>query len=269
MKRIIVFFLVLVAVSTALIASPTLSSLFPSFSESKLDQLREGTTFEAYTCYGQKTADLAPLGSLGKDIALKGDILYNGFSIAALSFIPYPEKYAEMSEEERRVAIFNLIRSFSTQKGTTYISHLAGDKPTVLIEDAYMVSDPDSYKSRIDDPVSTEVPDHYRCYCYQKDNRFGKNIYSVDYTIKDGDFLMDINNYTRMSYLVVTCVEKGALHMYLEIIETDEGFVLFTMALIRDREPEVRILFITVDLPSAFMRRITALKDWLTIQVNK
>ncbi|MBO4425342.1 MAG: hypothetical protein J5768_07490, partial [Spirochaetales bacterium] len=59
------------------------------------------------------------------------------------------------------------------------------------------------------------------------------------------------------------------LNMYLEVIEAEEGFVLYTMAIVKDREPEVRVLFITVDLPSAFMRRITALKNWLTQRVNE
>ena len=57
--------------------------------------------------------------------------------------------------------------------------------------------------------------------------------------------------------------------MYLEVLETDEGFVLYTMAVVRDQEPEVNILFISVDLTSSFMRRITALKEWFTARVNE
>ena len=268
MKRIFVL-MAAFSVCAALFAAPTLSSLFPSFSEDSLNQLRSGSTFEAYTCYDQKIADIAPLGSLGRDKALIGDRLYKGFSVAAVSFIPYPDSFKNMSEEERRVALYNIIRSVSTQKGLQYISHLEGDKPTTLFEDAYMLSDPDKLKSRIDDPVSTTVPESYSCYCYQKDNRFGKNVYSVKYTIKDTDFLMDINNYSKMKYMGFTCVDKGALNMYLEVIETEEGFVLYTMAIVKDREPEVKVLFITVDLPSAFMRRITALKNWLVQRVNE
>ena len=268
MKRTILL-LAILSLGATLFAAPSLSSLFPSFSESQIQQLKDGATFEAYTNEGQRIADIAPLGSFGRNKALIGDRLYKGFSVAALSFIPYPEKYQNMTEEERRVALYNVIRSVSTQKGIKYISHLEGDKPTTLFEDAYMLSNPDNMKSRIDDPVSLEVPESYSCYCYQKDNRFGKNVYSVKYTIKDTDFLMDINNYSKMKYMGFTCVEKGALNMYLEVIETEEGFLLYTMAVVKDREPEVKVLFITVDLPSAFMRRITALKDWLAQRVNE
>ena len=252
-----------------LFAAPSLSSLFPNFSAEKIDSLMKGNTVEAYTCYGDKIADIAPLGSLGRSKALTGDRLYKGFSVAALSFIPYPDRFRTMSEEERRVELYNIIRSISTQKGLQYISHLAGDKPAVLFEDAYMISDPDNKNSRIDDPVSTSVPTSYSCYCMQKDNRFGKNVYSVNYSINEGDFLMDINNYTTMKYMGFTCVDKGDLNMYLEVVETDEGFLLYTMAIAKNRDPEVKVLFITVDLPSAFMRRITALKEWFVIRVNE
>ena len=64
-------------------------------------------------------------------------------------------------------------------------------------------------------------------------------------------------------------MDKGILNMYLEVLETDEGFVLYTMAIVRDQEPEVSILFISVDLTNSFMRRITALKEWFTDRVNE
>ena len=249
-------------VCTTLFASTSLEELFPSFSEQQISQLREGAVFEAYTDEGDSIAAISPLGSFGRNIALVGDRIYNGFALAGLSFIPFPEKYKTMDESERKVELFNLLRSISTQKGIKYISHLAGEKPVVLFEDSYMISNPDDKKSRIADPISDSVPEEYSCYSYQKDNRFGKNVYSIKYSINGGDFLMDITNYTAMKYMGFSCVEKGTLHMYLEVIETDEGFVLYTVATVYGREPQVKVLFITVDLPSAFMRRITALKEW-------
>ena len=78
---------------------------------------------------------------------------------------------------------------------------------------------------------------------------------------------MEIGNYTPIKYMGFSCVEKGALHMYLEVIEAEEGFVLFTNAMI-SREPQVKVLFITVDLPSAFLRRTTALSNWFEERIN-
>ena len=82
----------------SLFAAQTLSDLFPDFSEEKIGKLRNGETFEAYTCYGNKIADIAPAGSLGRAKAIIGDRLYKGFSVAALSFIPYPENFRTMSD---------------------------------------------------------------------------------------------------------------------------------------------------------------------------
>lgn len=268
MKKILTLSVLLV-VCASVFAAPSLSELFPKLSEENLAELRSGKTLEAYTNKGDRIADISPLGSLGRSTALTGDRLYKGFCVAALSFIPYPEKYLSMTDEQRSVELFNILRSISTQKGLQYISHLAGDKPQVLFQDSYMISNPDDKNSRIADPVSDSVPSEYSCWCMQKDNRFGKNVYSLKYTIKDGDFLMNINNYTAMKYMGFTCVDKGILNMYLEVLETDEGFVLYTMAVVRDQEPEVNILFISVDLTSSFMRRITALKEWFTARVNE
>ena len=267
MKRILTILSTLLLCSS-LFALPTLNRLFPTLSPEKFDRLVSGETFEALTSDGQRISDIAPAGSQGLEIARAADRMTSGFSIAGVSFIPYPDKFKAMSDEEKRVAIYNIIRSVSTQKGIKYISHLAGEKPVVLFEDSYMISNPNNKKSRIDDPVSTEVPDSYSCYSFQKDNRFGNNIYSINYTIKDGDFLMDISNYTKMKYMGFSCVPENDLHMYLEVIEAEEGFVLYTVATVADRKPQVTILFITVDLPSAFMRRITAIKEWFTGRIN-
>ncbi len=259
---------ILLMVCAAVFAVPSLSTLFPSFSEQQMEQFKQGTVIEAVTSDGQKITSIAPRGSQGMTIAAKADRIYDGFSVGAVSFIPYPESFKKLGDQEKEVYLFNLLRSISTQKGLTYISNMAGEKPTVLFKDSYLISNPDKKNSKIPDPVSTEVPSTYSCYAFQKDNRFGNNVYSVDYTIKNGDFLMEITNYTSMKYMGFSCVDKGALHMYLEVIEAEEGFVLFTNAMIAGREPEVKVLFITVDLPSAFLRRTTALGNWFKDRVN-
>ncbi len=268
MKRKIAIFLLL-SVCTLIFAAPTLSELFPSLSEEQIQQLLAGETLDAFTTENKQISSIAPAGSQGMVIATEADGITDGFSVSGLSYIPYPEKFKNMSEEERNVEIYNIIRSISTQKGITYISHLAGDKPTVLFEDSYMLSNPNKINSKIADPVSSSVPSKYSCFAYQKDNRFGKNVYKIIYTYKDGDFLMDISNYTPMKYKGFSCLKEGELHMYMEVIQADEGFVLYTMAIVEGRKPKVKILFITVDLPSAFMRRINALKGWFETRINQ
>ena len=258
----------LLMVCAVLCAAPSLSTIFPNFSEQQLQSLMQGSVFEAVTSDGQKITNIAPRGCQGMNLAAKSDRLYDGFAVSSVKFIPYPEHFQNLSQNEKEIYLYNLLRSVSTMKGLQYISHLAGEKPTTLFKDSYMISNPDKTNSKIADPVSSSVPSRFDCYAYQKGNRFGGNVYSVKYTIKEGDFLMEISNYTNMKYMGFSCVDKGALHMYLEVIEAEEGFVLFTNAMVSGREPEVKVLFITVDLPSAFLRRTTALSNWFEERVN-
>lgn len=267
MRRIFII-TALLMVCAVLCAAPSLSAIFPSFSEQQMQNFKEGAVYEAVTSDGQKITSIAPRGCQGMNLAAKSDRLYDGFAVSSVKFIPYPEYFQNLSQNEKEVYLYNLLRSMSTMKGLQYISHLAGEKPTTLFKDSYMISNPDKTSSKIADPVSTSVPASFNCYAYQKDNRFGGNVYSVKYTIKEGDFLMEISNYTPMKYMGFSCVDKGALHMYLEVIEAEEGFVLFTNAMVSGREPEVKVLFITVDLPSAFLRRTTALSNWFEERVN-
>ena len=56
-------------------AAPSLSSLFPNFSAEKIDSLMKGNTVEAYTCYGDKIADIEkPRPQDGHDRV--GDIMF-------------------------------------------------------------------------------------------------------------------------------------------------------------------------------------------------
>ncbi len=267
MKKPTMLILLLAACASAF-ALPTLSDLFPNMSEEIVNRLVSGETLDAFSSEGKSTYEIAPIGSQGEELAKNADEKTTGFAVAGLSFIPYPESFAIMTEEERRVATYNILRSISTLKGTLYISHLAGDKPVVLFEDSYILSNPNKLNSKLPDPVATTVPKMYSCFAYQKDNRFGKNVYKITYNIEDGDFLMNIQNYTKMKYMGISCVKERELNMYLEVIQTEEGFILYTMAM-ADREPQVKVLFITVDLPSAFMRRTNALRDWFEMRVNQ
>ncbi len=268
MKKNIITILVLLVCAVAF-AAPTMSELFPTLTEAQIQSLLSGETIQALTTKGQQTATIAPAGSQGAELAAGADAITDGFAVAGLSYIPYPERFKEMTEEERNVEVYNIIRSISTQKGITYVSHMAGDKPVVLFEDSYMISNPNKTNSKIADPVSSSVPNKYSCFAYQKDNRFGKNVYKIIYTYKENDFLMDISNYTAMKYMGFSCLKEGELHMYMEVLEADEGFVLYTMVIVEGRKPKVKVLFITVDLPSAFMRRTTALKNWFEMRVNQ
>jgi hypothetical protein len=49
--------------------------------------------------------------------------------------------------------------------------------------------------------------------------------------------------------------------------QTDEGILLYSMATITGRGPQVQVLFIGVDLPSSFLKRVTSLRNWFKAQL--
>lgn len=262
MKKAIVFVFFVVFCST-IFAATGLSNVLPTASHGQLDALLVGNIVETSTLGGADMGNVSPAGSVFEGSVKEAKAATNGFSENLTVLLPYPKAWEGLSQEETQVALLNLMRSVSTQEGITYISHRSGDKPKVLFDRSWYLSDPSDWKSKIDDPVVTELPSSIESYCYQKDSTFGGNIYKHDFTIDEDEIFLSLNNVTALKFMGFTCVKEGQLHMYLDTYLTEEGILLNAMAKISDRDPQVKVLFITVDLPSAFLRRVTALKEWM------
>ena len=224
----------------------------------------------------------------------------DGVYVSLSERVPYPEYFANLSREEKALSVLNALTAISTQKGLQYISRRAGYKPKTLFEDSYLISDLDDRKSRIEDPVFSELPSSglvkaasdvasatdvassaaviteadispfavgaeptFTLFAYQKDNRFGGNTYTVDYHI-GSSFGLVIRNHTPIRFAGVTCVESGALEMSLSVTLDDKSgeFVIDGSAFIPGQKPKISFIFYTVDLESSFSRRVTALKNW-------
>jgi hypothetical protein len=56
--------------------------------------------------------------------------------------------------------------------------------------------------------------------------------------------------------------------MTMATYQLDEGLLVFSLSTIEDKDPQISIFGITVDLPSSFRRRITALQQWFETQLN-
>ncbi|MCQ2398266.1 MAG: hypothetical protein MJ052_03075 [Sphaerochaetaceae bacterium] len=190
------------------------------------------------------------------------------FTVEIKDSVPYTEAWNKMSLEEKRLNLFNILTSVSTQKGITYISRTAGYKPKTLFEDSYLIMNPDNKKSRIPDVKVAVVPESRILYAYQKDNRFKGNVYRLDYTSSENSVLLKTVNLTDMKFMGVVCVPKEKVEIFFEAVIEQEGFRLNAKAVIYDRDKEIKVPFYTVDLESSFTRRITALKDWFVDQVN-
>ena len=263
MRRAIIILSLLLA-CTSVFAMEGLSNVLPGASQNQVSSLVSGGMLETSTLGGADISTVCPEGSAFGSVVEKAKAADSGFSENLTVLLPYPKAWEGLSQHEMQIELLNLMRSVSTQEGITYISHRAGDKPKVLFDRSWYLSDPSDWKSKIEDPVVTELPSSIESYCYQKDSTFGGNIYKHDFTIDDDEIFLSLNNVTALKFMGFTCVKEQQLSMYLDTYLTEEGILLNAMATVVDRDPQVKVLFITVDLPSAFLRRVTALTEWLS-----
>ncbi|MCR5760522.1 MAG: hypothetical protein K6F82_00745 [Sphaerochaetaceae bacterium] len=260
-KRIVILLFVLVFAVFPAFCLNSLREALPGLSEEEIQSLLNGETIKAYTVKGDKTAVLAAANSIAYNMASDTQDLDYAFSEALVSFVPYNDEFKSMTEDEIYLELFNTMQKISTVVGITYRSHSSGGEEEVLFTDAYMLSSSNK-KNRIDDPVYDSVPNRTSSYAYLKDNRFGGNVYKIEYYAYGNEIFLEITNTKTMKYMGFSCVAANALHMYVDAVMTEEGVVVYGLAVVYNQKPTVNVLVTSVDLPSAFMKRLTSLKDW-------
>jgi hypothetical protein len=122
--------------------------------------------------------------------------------------------------------------------------------------------------STIPDPVLEELPSSLVAYAYQFDTTFDGNVYQHTFTTSDQEIFLDITNMTPIKFRGITGLKAKALSMCLSTYQTKEGILLFSLVEVKNRKPEVKILFWSVWLPGAFDKRITALSGWFRDRIS-
>lgn len=268
MKKFLLIFLTLVLSLFSAFALESVYDVFPLLSDSEIKLLIEnGETLENSTLQ-DGIIQLAPKGTKAYEQAKEASELDNSFSVGVVSLVAYPDDWKDLSLEEKQLKVFNIMTKVSTQQGITYISRMAGYTEKTLIEESYCISDPDKKNSKIQDPVFRYVPGLYSMHSYQKDNRFGGNVFKLDYTNTEDEVFLSIVNKTAMKFMGVSCVLKGKLAMYIDTYLTEEGIVVFSMATIVDKKPQIKLVVYTVDLEESFQRRINGFKNWFISSVQ-
>lgn len=268
MKKTVCVLLVLTLCLACSFALNNVYDIFPSLEEEEILSMVENLESIEDSTLHYSVSKLAPANSMALEKALDAEKEDNAFSVGVVSFVSYPEDWKDLSQEEKLLKVFNIMTSISTQEGITYISRLAGYKEKVLMEESYCVGTSGKKNSRIPDPVFTEVPKQYSMNSYQKDNRFGGNKFKLDYQTSEDEVFLSISNTSAMKFMGITCVPKDKLNMFIDAYLTEEGIVIYSVATIYDKEPEIKLVVYTVDLQDSFMRRITGFKDWFIASVN-
>ncbi|MFA7113666.1 MAG: DUF6675 family protein, partial [Sphaerochaeta sp.] len=116
--------------------------------------------------------------------------------------------------------------------------------------------------------VATVFPYSEESFVYQRDSSFGGNRYLHTYTNTDKEIFVEISNISNLKVLgLFTAVKSGQLSINMGTYQLQDGLLLVALTSVRDRKPEVSVLGLTVDLPSAFRRRIVALQNWFIDQL--
>ena len=246
---------------------PSVRSLFGEMGGAQFEDILAGEEVQAYTTFGQDTDAILPDYTIIKDLARRTRDLDYAFSVSVSSFVEYPQSMKALTDSEKYLDVLNMAQSISTIKGITYLSHSSGYKPEVLFSDAYFVENEKSRK-KIEDPVCTDIEfEQITRYAWIKDSRFGGNLYKVNYMCYRNEIFLEISNVNAMKYMGFKCLDADSLHLYLDATLADEGVIISGLSVIYNQEPQAKVLFVTVDLPSAFMKRICSLKDWFTEKI--
>lgn len=260
-KKVLVF-LLLAVVLLPLAAYVPAENYLSGYPEQLKQRFFSGECPEMYTVNGDKVSSILPDGTIMKDLAQKAEVLDYAFSQSLSSFCPYPQSMKDLTDQEKYLAVFNMAQAISSIEGVTYRSHSSGYKEETLFSEACLLSNPDKKNSKVADPVSDSVPERQSVFAYLKDSRFGGNVYKIDYYCYGNEIFLEITNYKAMKYMGFKCVEKGNLHLYLDACLTEEGVIISGLAVVYNQKPEVNVLVTTVDLPTAFLKRVASLKDW-------
>jgi hypothetical protein len=249
--------------------SEELRAALPMLSDAEYEQLSRTEMVYGISLTGPPIIRYFVPGTEAARRALLVQDIEKGFALGAVNYIPYTPALKAMDQGERQLAIFNKIRAISTQEGVTYISHRAGDKERTLIERSSYMEDDRNLNRLLPDPVVTVFPLTAHSYVYQRDTSFGGNRYEHTYTNSDREIFVSIENISSMKVLgIFTAVKSGQLSMNMGTYQLDDGLLLVALTSIEGRNPTVSVLGLSVDLPSAFRRRIVAVQNWLIDQLN-
>lgn len=269
LKKLLVFVGVVSLSFGTLFAFVDFRQALPDLDETAYQVLAKGEIIDGETIGGEQITQLFVPGTEASSRSHRAQNAENSFSIAAVSYIPYGPKLKDMDITKRQLAVFNAIRAISTQEGLMYISHRAGNKPKVLIEKSSYMEDEKNLNRLLPDPIATVFPRSEQSYVFQRDSSFGGNRYLHTYTNNDREIFVEISNISAIKVFgIFTAVPKGNLSINMATYLLDEGLLLMALTTIEDREPKISVLGISVDLPSSFLRRITALQEWFVGQLE-
>lgn len=171
----------------------------------------------------------------------------------------------DVPEGEMMLYILNNFRAFSQQAGIEYMSHNRG-KMYPLIEKSYFVNEKNK---KIDDPVSTKMPELENHRYFQDDTTFGANYFKLITKSTDKTIWLQMENEEKLTvYKLIKALDAGEERVNFLIHEADDKIILYALAQIKS-EPEVKqVLKWKVNIPGSFKRRMGTIVEWFEEKIK-
>ena len=245
--------------AASITSRPTLDRALPSLSESdRTSLLSDG---ELLRFHGEGVSPgLLPNTDLTAEVARKmisGDL---NIGIEGLFFTPaseLPGGYSDMRADERKLILYNILRSVSTLQGLEYYS-ASRSEMRLLFEESWTVADSES-KEPIPDPLVTSVPGEQTITVHQKDKSFGNNTQEMTFRTAGTVLAADIVNLTPMRYKgLIRVVDPGNMQIHLIVVPLEEGLLMYGTMSARTRDVKAFL----DRARNSFTNRVIALTGW-------
>ena len=246
---------------------PVLNDVLPSLSSADLSALMNDGELLRFQGDGVSPG-LLPDTNLTAGIArqmIAGDL---NIGIEGLFFTPFdelPKNYQEMTPEERRITLYNILRSVSTLQGLEYYS-ASREEMRLLFEESWAIADLKKPKEALPDPLVSSIPGEDTIIIHQKDKSFSNNESSMTFRAGINAFAADIINLTPMRYKgFIKIAKPGNMQIHLIVVPVEEGLLMYgTMS-----AKTLNVKAFLERAQDSFTNRVIALTGWYRTRLNE
>ncbi len=174
-----------------------------------------------------------------------------------------PDSYWNVEDGQRTLTLYNILRSVSTLEGLEYYSQTS-KKMKELFQESWAMEEGNE-KKKLPDPLVTSVPSHDLIYIHQKDNRFSKNQYTMEYYSNGPNLAASIVNLSNLRVAgMFKVVDSGDMQIHLSVMPVQEGILIYvTMAAATDTSS------FREKAQQSFGNRAIALKEWFKTRLDE
>ena len=246
---------------------PSVNSVLPSLNPAdRAALLNEG---ELLRFHGNGVSPgLLPETSLTAGIARQMITGGMNIGIEGLFFTPVselPGGYRELTPEERRLTLYNILRSVSTLQGLEYYSASRGEM-RLLFEESWAIADIRKPKEALPDPLVSTIPGEDTILIHQKDKSFSNNESSMTFRAGANAFATDIVNLTPMRYKgFIRIADPGNMQIHLIVVPVEEGLLMYgTMS-----AKTLNVKAFLDRAQNSFTNRVIALTGWYRTRLDE